>query len=146
MIQFEHSADRFYFEKMLLHDDLQDLLHFKEMFDFRPAAIKRKEFNKIRNQRLKTLQKKHGLTCMLNFEGCDLESGIAVDHLIPIASNVLNKTLRNLKAEKGRKVKAQSFGSNHLDNLIIACSYCNNHKKHRLLDREKMISILKEKK
>lgn len=130
MIEFEHAEDQEYFENM---------------FDFRIPNIKRKEFNKIRNQRLEKLKHQHGLKCMLNLECCDLESGTAVDHLIPISSNKLNKELRDLKAEKGKKVKTQSFGSNHIDNLIIACSNCNNRKKHRMLDRDKMTSILKEK-
>ena len=83
--------------------------------------------------------------CMLNLDCCDLESGTAIDHLIPISSNILNKELRDLKAKKGKKVKSQSFGSNHIDNLIIACNNCNNRKKHKMLDHRLMMSILKEK-
>jgi 5-methylcytosine-specific restriction endonuclease McrA len=50
-----------------------------------------------------------------------------------------------MKAEKRRKVKTQSLGSNHIDNLIITCNNCNNHKKHKILDHDRMITILKEK-
>ena len=116
------------------------------MFDFRLPATKRKEFNKIRNDRLKQLISIHGLTCMLNLYCCDLNSGTAVDHLIPISTNKLNKELRQLKAEQGRKVITQSLGSNHIDNLVISCNNCNNYKKHRILERNKLIHILKEKK
>lgn len=145
MIQFEYPEDQEYFEQMLLHEDIQDINEFSNMFDFRIPELKRKEFNRIRNQILERLKNHHGLKCMLNLDCCDLRSGIAVDHLIPISSNKLNKEIRKLKPDKGRKVKAQSFGSNHIDNLIIACSKCNNRKKHRMLDRDKMASILKEK-
>jgi len=82
---------------------------------------------------------------MLDFSMCDINSGINVDHLIPLATNKLNKELRNLKAEPGRKVKSQSFGSNHIDNLIIACADCNNYKKHRIIERAKIQSILRAK-
>ena len=145
MLGFHYKEDQEFFEKILLHDNFHDIIDFKEMFDFRNPDIKRKEFNKIRNQKLEILKVKHGLKCMLNFGCCDFESGIAVDHLIPLSTNKLNKELRNMKAIKGKKVKTQSYGSNHLDNLIIACSNCNNHKKHRILDRENIISILREK-
>ena len=101
--------------------------------------------NRIRNKILYTLKNQHGIKCMLKLECCDLESGTAIDHMIPISSNKLNKELRNLKAEKGRKVKTQSFGSNHIDNLIIACNNCNNRKKHRMLNHDIIMYILKEK-
>ena len=145
MIEFEHIEDQEYFENMLLYDDFEDINGFKTMFDFRIPGIKRKEFNRIRNERLFTLKNLHGIKCMLKLECCDLESGSVVDHLIPISSNKLNKELRNWKAEKGKKVKTQSFGSNHIDNLIIACSNCNNRKKHRMLNHDTIMDILKEK-
>ena len=145
MIEFENIEDQKYFENMLLHDEFKDINDFKTMFDFRIPDIKRKEFNRIRNKILHTLKNQHGIKCMLKLECCDLESGTAIDHMIPISSNKLNKELRNLKAEKGRKVKTQSFGSNHIDNLIIACNNCNNRKKHRMLNHDIIMYILKEK-
>ena len=145
MIPFEYLEDQKYYEDLLLHETHNNINNFASMFDFRPPEIKRKEFNKNRKRILEALRQKHGMNCMLKFDCCDIHSGITVDHLIPISSNKLNKELRNLKPEKGKKVKTQSFGSNHLDNLIIACSNCNNHKKHRILDHEKMAFILKEK-
>jgi len=56
-----------------------------------------------------------------------------VDHYIPLSTNELNKKLRNLKAEPGKKVKSQSFGSNDLDNFTLACSRCNGFKKHKII-------------
>tara|TARA_R110002020_G_scaffold52867_3_gene148301 strand:+ start:103 stop:549 length:447 start_codon:yes stop_codon:yes gene_type:complete len=146
MIKFEYPEDQLYFEKLLLHNGFSNIMDFANMFDFRLPEIKRKEFNRIRNNRLEELKSIHGLRCMLNLHCCDLSSGVAVDHLIPISTNKLNKVLRNLKAEKGKKVKTQSFGSNHIDNLVIACNNCNNYKKHRILESNEMIPILIAKK
>ncbi|MBK6989183.1 MAG: hypothetical protein IPH33_13745 [Bacteroidetes bacterium] len=70
---------------------------------------------------------------MLNLSMCDISSGIVIDHLIPLSTNQLNKSLRKLAPVKGKKVATQSFGSNHIDNLVIACASCNNHKKHRII-------------
>ncbi|MBK7431316.1 MAG: HNH endonuclease [Bacteroidetes bacterium] len=50
------------------------------------------------------------------------------------------------KPLKGKKVATQSFGSNHIDNLVIACANCNNHKKHRILRRAKFLKNLNERK
>ncbi len=57
--------------------------------------------------------------------------------MIPLSSNILNKDIHKVKAEKGKKVVAQSFGSNYKDNLLIACEKCNNHKKHRFIRKNK---------
>ena len=145
MIQFEHSEDKKYFEKHLLTKEKPSIEDFKAFFDFRPTGIKRAEFNHCRKDILSQLIKRHGKKCMLAMECCDLDSGLAIDHLIPLSTNKLNKELRNLKPDRHKKVRSQSFGSNHLDNLIIACNRCNSHKKHRLLDREKILEILTEK-
>ena len=37
------------------------------------------------------------------------------------------------------------FNSNHLENLILACEKCNNHKKHRILPKEQLIEIFNRK-
>jgi hypothetical protein len=34
-------------------------------------------------------------------------------------------------APSGKKVPSASYGSNHLNNLVLACTNCNNTKKHR---------------
>lgn len=144
-LDFEYDADREFFENLL--EDLVQMedINVARLFDFRAPVLKRKEFNRIRNKLFRNLVDIYGEVCMLGTDLCDLSSGFAVDHIIPLSSNKLNKRLRNLKAEPGKKVKTQSFGSNNMENLIIACSRCNNHKKHRLLSREKIYHIFKEK-
>ena len=141
--QFQYDDDRIFFET-LLEDQPSELL--ENLFDFRPVIIKRREFNKIRKQVLENLILKHGESCMLAFEVCNMESGIQVDHIIPLSTNELNKDIRELSPEKGRKVKTQSFGSNHIDNLIIACGKCNGSKKHKILDRSPINLIFQSKK
>jgi 5-methylcytosine-specific restriction endonuclease McrA len=142
---FEYPQDKEYFERLFLFSNKFKIENFRTLFDFRPPNTKRREFNLIRNLVLRQLLDIHGMKCMLNMECCNLASGIAIDHLIPLSTNMLNKAIRNIKPEKGKKVKTQSFGSNHIDNLLIACNNCNNHKKHRIIDREKLIEILVEK-
>ena len=144
-MEFEFKEDTEYFEKLLCNES-QTLRVFINFFDFRPVAEKRNEFNKHRNKLKAILITKHGEECMLKLSMCDMNSGIAIDHLIPLSTNQLNKSLRKLEPVKGKKVAAQSFGSNHIDNLVIACANCNNHKKHRLLGREVLRRILKAKK
>lgn len=141
MIQFEHSEDKKYFKKLLVTKEKPSIEDFKALFDFRSPGVKRAEFNQCRIKIQTQLIKKHGKKCMLAMECCNLDSGIAIDHLIPLSTNKLNKELRNLKPDKHKKVRSQSFGSNHMDNLIIACNKCNSHKKHRLLDRKKILEI-----
>lgn len=145
MMPFEYPEDRIYFEKLMLTKDKTSLDDYKTFFDFRPSAIKRAEFNQCRKKILSQLIKQNGENCMLALECCDPNSGIAIDHLIPLSTNKLNKELRYMKPLKGRKVKSQSFGSNHLDNLIIACNKCNSRKKHGFLCRERLQEILSKK-
>lgn len=104
------------------------------MFDFRPSAVKRKEFNLMRNKIFKKLVLKYGEKCQLNIHpDCSREEKFDVDHFIPLASNKLNKILRKLKPEVGKKVLSQSFGSNDISNLKIACKRCNSFKKHKII-------------
>lgn len=139
---FEFVEDKNFFEKLLC-DSTSAIDSFNHFFDFRPVAVKRQEFNRLRKGLFFDLAQNYGKDCFLKYPDlCDISSGLAVDHLIPLSTNQLNKLLRNLKPEPGKKVKTQSFGSNHIDNLVIACNNCNNHKKHRLLDREKLLAIL----
>lgn len=103
-------------------------------FDSRDLAVKRKEFNSSRNKLLKQLLEARGEKCQLRlFEEC--EGKLVPDHMIPLSSNILNKYIYKLKAEKGKKIATQSFGSNHPENLLVACERCNNHKKHRFIRR-----------
>jgi 5-methylcytosine-specific restriction endonuclease McrA len=145
MMNFEFIADKNFFEELFLKDRNDTFEKYQTLFDFRPPSIKRQEFYRVRNTIYNELLKQYGERCMLNLEVCDVSSGFAVDHLIPLSTNKLNKNLRNVKPEPGKKVKTQSFGSNHPDNLILSCNSCNNRKKHRILEREKVLSILSEK-
>lgn len=129
-IGFEHLEDLLFFEN--LFDSQVHNTPLENLFDFSQATEKRKSFNKIRNKVFEELKTEFGETCQLGYSCCDLSSGYAVDHFIPLSSNVLNKQLRKLKAKNGKKVESQFFGSNHRSNFLLACNSCNNHKKHRL--------------
>ena len=131
---FDHPEDRIEFERLFrLAGGLEEN---KRMFDFRDPAIKRKEFNKIRNTVFRELRECYGDSCQLRCHPDCGGIGVEVDHVIPLASNILNKTLRGMKGEDSKKVPKQSFGSNHISNFILACSRCNAFKKHRLPDEE----------
>lgn len=141
-MQFEFPEDQAFFEALLINDaEHLSIKDFEHLFDFRAPDVKRSEFNRIRNTVFETLVQRDGLRCLLNLEVCDPARGFVVDHLIPLSTNKLNKRLRALRPQKRKKAPAQSFGSNHIDNLILACTACNNHKKHRILDGAKMRSI-----
>lgn len=141
---FEYIEDELFFSNLL---DSNNLLNspFKVLFDFREPLIKRKEFNKNRNELYTLLINSFEERCGLNLDCCDNSSGFVVDHIIPLSSNILNKTLRKIIPQKGRKTPSQSFGSNHIMNLTLSCNSCNNFKKHKFLDRNKMIEIMKVK-
>ena len=140
-IKFEYPEDYKYFKKLLC--SLDELLEkYSAFFDFRHPKIKRSEFNKINKKVREELINRYGKKCMLRYPDKCTNTDFVVDHLIPLSSNKLNKLLRNIKAEKGKKVLTQSFGSNNMDNLIIACTKCNLHKKHIILKRDKIQQIL----
>jgi hypothetical protein len=142
---FEFPEDEQYFYSYLC-DAGESFDKYEGLFDFRPPNTKRTEFNSHRNQLLTSLREKYKDRCQLHFEDiCDEQSGWVVDHLIPLSSNKLNKKLRNLPALPRKKVAAQSFGSNHPNNLILACANCNNRKKHTFLGREQIKHILQSK-
>ena len=92
---------------------------------------------------LKELIKKYGENCQLQIHHeCSVVRKFEPDHLIPLSTNELNKKLRNMKRTSSGKVPAQSFGSNHPKNLILSCSRCNAHKKHKFLNKELLRKIL----
>ena len=139
---FEFPEDEVHFQTYLC-DEGEALDKYESLFDFRTPREKRLEFNSRRNILLASLREKYNDQCQLHFEGiCDKQSGWVVDHLIPLSSNILNKRIRNMPAAAGKKVLTQSFGSNHINNLILSCARCNNHKKHRFLPREHIKRIL----
>ena len=135
MPQFENPEDKLYLAKILSGGNIKKFeKDYKHNFDFRPVKIKRKEFNIMRNSIYRKLANKYGEKCMLNLDKtCLKNKQLQIDHLIPLSSNILNKKLRNIKPVKRKKVITQSLGSNHIDNLVIACSKCNENKKHRFV-------------
>jgi 5-methylcytosine-specific restriction endonuclease McrA len=140
MKKFEFDEDKKYFVDVLCNgnEEIFDKYYLK-LFDFRDPQIKRKELNiEEVKAKIKTKQK----TCQLRISpDCMGDYFLQVEHLIPVSTNKLNKKLRNIIATPGRKVPSQSFGSNHISNLILACEKCNSLKKHRLPDE---IPIVKE--
>ena len=47
-MEFVNPEDKVFFQKMLGAERDEDFSSFHELFDFRPASVKRKEFNKQR--------------------------------------------------------------------------------------------------
>ncbi len=141
-MNFTYKEDEKYFTDLLCEEDDVKIDKYKNLFDFSDPNLKRKEFNKIRSRVIKLLIKAYGQKCMLNIiPKCRIDKNLVIDHFIPLSSNKLNKTLRKLKPKKGKKVATQSFGSNHLDNLILACDKCNNFKKHKIPSRDLWMKI-----
>jgi len=135
MNNFQYKSDYNFFLKKLANGDAPLFKNkFLKMFDFRDSLIKRREFNLLRPKIYKELILKYGKKCQLNIHpDCSKEKIFDVDHYIPLATNKLNKILRRLKPENGKKVPSQSFGSNDISNLRIACKRCNAFKKHRII-------------
>lgn len=135
MNNFQYRADYDYFLNALANGDVNLFENkFSKLFDFRDPKIKRAEFNKQRNDIFKKFVKVHGKTCQLSLcsDCCNIKK-YHIDHYIPLSTNELNKKLRGMKPVNGKKVPSQSFGSNDMDNLRIACERCNSHKKHRII-------------
>ena len=134
-MQFEYPEDREFFAQLLVDGDEKKLdEECSDHFDFRHPAIKRWEFNKTRKKLLEELVRIHGGRCQLRIHPeCSTESIFEPDHVIPLSTNELNKKLRSVQRTSSEKVPAQSFGSNHLKNLTLACKRCNAFKKHRLI-------------
>ena len=142
---FEHPEYEQYFASRLCSEG-EDLDTYRSLFDFRePATVKRREFRC--SQARETLERRYGSVCQLQFsELCDLNNPTEVDHVIPLSSNELNKKIRGAKPlSAGKKVAAESFGSNHISNLVLACKRCNAFKKHRFLERDAIRRILESK-
>ena len=144
MQKFEFVEDEKYFSKLLCEKG-EDISKYYSLFDFRKPALKRREFNKIRNSIFNNLLKLKGSVCGLSFDKiCDINSGFNVDHVIPLSTNKLNKKLRNMNPLKGKKVRTQSFGSNKPSNLILTCRKCNAYKKNKILTKQEIKEILKK--
>lgn len=141
-IEFEHNEDKDFF-KNLLCDENENIEKYSFLFNFSDPRIKRREFTKKYNKILKYLLDYYGNVCQLNIDmKCNVDDGIVVDHIIPISSNKLNKVLRKMNKEPGKKIRTQSFGSNDIKNLIISCKKCNSTKQNGFLDKEKYKKLI----
>lgn len=140
---FDDVRDYNRFDKIL--SDVGGVEKNKNLFDFRDPDIKRKEFNKIRNQVFNDMLRDFGHVCMLKIDGkCEGNSAV-VDHLIPLSSNVLNKDIRGMRARNGKKAPTQSLGSNDMLNFVLSCRRCNAFKMNKLPTRGQVSMIFKYK-
>jgi 5-methylcytosine-specific restriction endonuclease McrA len=139
-MNFKYKNDEMFFKKML---EFLNIDTFLTLFDFSEPIEKRKEFNKIKKKFYDQLMLKQQGECYLAFNSiCDVSKGYQIDHIIPLSTNILNKNLRNLKStDKNKKVQSESYGSNHINNLMLTCKSCNQKKKHTLLAVEKYHEI-----
>lgn len=136
-MKFEYPEDEKFFANLLTQCNVKKLhTDFGHCFDLRSPSVKRREFNQVRNQLLKQVIERDGKRCSLQIHpDCSKEKIFECDHIIPLSSNELNKNLRHLKSLSGKKIPSQSFGSNHIDNLILSCKRCNSFKKHKFIIR-----------
>ena len=125
----------------------ESLAKYSSLFDFAEPSSKRRALSPAKYKAAwAALQARHGRQCQLRYcEACDIDNPAAIDHVIPLSSNELNKIWRIKPLLPARKVAAQSFGSNDISNLVLACTACNAKKKHRFLERETMRRILEAK-
>jgi len=132
-MKFQFEEDRMFFERLLCTDG-ESLENFSSMFDFRPLAVKKEEYNDRKDDLLKQMIEQGKKECFLSFHHvCNPNSGITLDHFIPLSTQELNKELRKMKPSGYKLVPSQSFGSNHVDNLILVCNECFHHRKHRFV-------------
>ncbi len=146
-MKFKHPEYEQFFHDLLC-DEGEDLSKYASLFDFREPSVKRHELTGRKySEAWQELEKRHGRICQLQYvDDCEIDNPAAIDHIIPVSSNVLNKQLlRSKPPAAGKKVLAESFGSNDISNLALACTRCNSNKKHRFLDRGRMKRILKSK-
>jgi hypothetical protein len=144
IMNFKFKDDETFFKNLL---DFLDEDVFTALFDFSDPIDKRKTFNKIKKTIYEDLMLKQQGKCYLAYDGlCDISKGYQIDHVIPLSTNILNLKLRKMKSvATNKKVQTESYGSNHSNNLILACKVCNQHKKHRILDHEAYQKIFRNK-
>lgn len=83
-----------------------------------------------------------GNICELKVHADCTNKAEQVDHIISLSSNELNKKLRKIKGENGKKTPTQSFGSNNYVNFALACKRCNAFKKNAIPSKEVLIRLL----
>jgi 5-methylcytosine-specific restriction endonuclease McrA len=131
-LEFDYPEDARYFAEVLTNGDVGKLERdYGQLFDFRDPDLKWREFNSSYKSLKRAIIERDGEKCSLKLlPKC--QGGWVIDHVIPRSTNVLNKKLRHMGHAVGKKVPAQSFGSNHLDNLVLACGACNHEKFNHL--------------
>lgn len=136
-MQFQYPEDEEFFVSLLANGDNEEFRAkhiFK--FDFREPSIKRADFDKLKKSTMREFAEDGRTKCELRLASdCDSEN-LALDHIIPLSSNELNKHLRKMTAPQGKKVPTQSYGSNDPRNFLVACEKCNSFKKHRFIKKE----------
>lgn len=130
-MDFKYSEDKKYFADVLSEGDVKKLENkFKDFFDFRPASIKRKEFNSKIRKLLPGITRRAKGICQI----CKIAKGTEVYHIVPLARNQLNKKFRKMNPTtidgKLKKVPAECYGSNNSANLQLVCKACNRKKWH----------------
>lgn len=142
---FDHPDYVRHFERLMC-DEGETLDRYSVFFDLRPFAEKRREFGAKRAAAFVELERRYGRRCQLAFaQDCTPDQPAAVDHIIPLASARLNKEIKGApKTLNGKKAPNESFGSNALENLCLACQPCNSLKHTKFLDRARLRAILVE--
>ena len=136
---FDNPEDKDHFDYVL--QDIGGVDSNSHLFDFHAPDLKRREFNAIRDAFFAELSRRYGAGCQLRCHDDCGGVGTVVDHLIPLSSNVLNKTLRGMKASANKKAPTQSFGSNHMDNFVLSCRRCNAFKQSKIPTADLINSI-----
>lgn len=98
-MDFDYPEDREFFSELLCNNDERRFASYLKLFDFRDLNIKRREFNRIKNEILQRLIQIYGTKCILHYDDQCLENDknelhiedLQVDHIIPLSSNKLNK-------------------------------------------------------
>ena len=130
---FKYKKDKQYFADLIADGDIILLMRkYSGLFDFRNPKIKRMEYNLRKRELFDILLKRANGICQI----CKIKKGVEIDHIIPLASNQLNKKFRKMSPTKIhgklRKVPSESYGSNELINLQLACRSCNRKKWYKL--------------
>jgi hypothetical protein len=140
---FDHPEYVKHFERLMCAEG-ETLDRYQMFFDLRPFTDKRREFNLKRAAAFEELMQRYGRRCQLQFAAdCQPDLPSAVDHIIPLASARLNKEIKGApKMLNGKKAPNESFGSNAIENLCLACQPCNSLKHTKFLERVRLRAIL----
>ncbi len=128
---FRYKKDKQYFADLFADGSIGMLQKkYGLRFDFRNPTIKRREYNADKQELFPLIFKRAKGICQI----CKSVRGIEIDHIVPLASNQLNKKFRKMCPTKIggklKKVPSESYGSNNPKNLQLACKSCNRKKWH----------------